>query len=191
MTNSKLQINKRTIKNRKYLNLCRKTIYQIVYTLCKTLSYQEAIEITANYYNVKKKVIKKFLKFTIFDQDIVCILTNKTGNEFITHCKFLYILYKTINKIIYKLYHQYDDIKNVDLIDCIQSVGDWLSEYEPEGNKIVFNAIKIELRKNKSKYKNFYRENLDKKFIEQFELVHFHDKVENIFNKLDKIKNNI
>jgi len=196
MINSILKINKNTVKNRKYLNCCRKIVYTIVYILCENLTlkpekgnniFEEAVEITADYYHVKKKIIKKLLKFTIFDQDIVYIIKDRNGDKFISRCKFLYLLYRTINKIIYELYLRNKNYKNIKLIDCIQIVGEWLSEYEKDAYKIVFNAIKTELRKRKSKYRNFYEKFLDKKFIESFDRISFQERVDKIFKKIDNI----
>lgn len=189
MTNSILKINKTTVKNKEYLILSRDTIYIMVSTLCKNLPLKDSLEIVAKYYNVNVKVVKKFLKFTKFDDDIVCIISSEEkGEEFLNHCNYLFLIYKTINKIIFEFYFRITKkYKKIYLLEIIRMVGEWFKEYDDDSEKIIFNAIKMELRKKKSKYKNFYKKYLDNNFIKAFEKIEFDNKIEKIFKKISKI----
>lgn len=156
------------------INEFRRLIYFIICELLKEGNdFNIVLKKLSEEYNLKVKTIKKLLKNTKFDTNIICIVKTKSGLEFLNSCNYLYILYKVINKMIYENFFKYKG--EIPLIIIIKNVGEFLKEYDSNAVKIVFNTIKIELRKSKSLYKNFYHQYLDKKILKMFKNLELSD----------------
>lgn len=165
-----LKITRKTINNKRTRIIIREAIVDFIEILLEEcpLTFNESISIVSGYYNIDEKVVKYLLKGTKFDNDIVCIIVDdEGGKKFLTHCEYIFLIYKTIHKIIVKLFLMND--KKVSLIKIIIEMVKVLNDYHKSSALIVFNAIKNELKKRASKYKNFYKRYLPSKILKGFD----------------------